>query len=157
MAVAAAHKPNSTVQRHIYDHIVLGAIVIGLSAALTYAEVAGVPQLGNLWQASKTPAAPTPIEPVTPPAATTPKAAQPPAAAPAVVAPPAPVAPVVPTATTVSFVHMRAAKTTASPILTDLQAGTTVELIDDSNPSWQGVKYQGQTGYIFKSYLQYSQ
>jgi uncharacterized protein YgiM (DUF1202 family) len=60
-----------------------------------------------------------------------------------------------PTATTNGFVHMRAGKSTSTAILTDLQAGTTVQLLSDSDAQWQQVQYNGFTGYIFKSYLHY--
>lgn len=154
MAAASDSKQPRSVNRHLYDHIALVAIIVGLSAALTYIEIAGVPGTASLFKpASPKPAAttpqPAPAPTVKPIAVPTPAVAVP---AP-VPAPPPPAAK--PTATTVSFVHMRAAKTTASPILADLDAGTTVELTEDANPSWQGVIYQGQKGYIFKSYLQY--
>lgn len=154
MAAETSQQP-IPVQRHIYDHIALVMIVAGLSAGLTYVEVAGLPKIPQVDQLFSQPkaAAPSPAKPA--PASTTAKNSVQPAAPTA--APPAPAAPAKPTATTVSFVHMRAGKTTASPILFDLDAGTTVELTDDSNPQWQGVVYQGQAGYIFKTYLQYSQ
>lgn len=60
-----------------------------------------------------------------------------------------------PTATTNSFVHLRAGKSTATPILVDLDGGTVVTLLPDSNAQWQQVNYNGVVGYIFKSYLAY--
>ncbi len=63
--------------------------------------------------------------------------------------------PVVSTATTNGFVHMRAGKSTSTAILTDLNGGTVVELLSDSDTQWQQVSYNGLTGYIFKTYLTY--
>jgi uncharacterized protein YgiM (DUF1202 family) len=60
-----------------------------------------------------------------------------------------------PVAVTNGFVHMRAGKSTSTAILADLQAGTTVQLLPDSDSQWQQVQYNGLTGYIFKSYLRY--
>ncbi len=60
-----------------------------------------------------------------------------------------------PTATTNSFVHLRAGKSTSTAILTDLDGGTVVQLLSDSDAQWQQVRYNGLTGYIFKTYLQY--
>jgi|SRR6185369_15518940 len=89
---------------------------------------------------------PTPtVAPVTPTA--TPK----PTVAPATPTP----APVVATATTNSFVHMRAGKSTSTAILTDLNGGTVVELLPDSDAQWQQARYNGFSGYIFKTYLTY--
>lgn len=62
--------------------------------------------------------------------------------------------PAVKTATTVSFVNVRAGKSTSTPIIMNLEAGTVVQLTEDSNASWQGVTHNGKTGYIFKDYLQ---
>jgi uncharacterized protein YgiM (DUF1202 family) len=59
------------------------------------------------------------------------------------------------TATTNGFVHLRAGNSTTSAIIIDLQQGTTVTLLPYSDVSWQQVQYNGQTGYIFKSYLNY--
>jgi uncharacterized protein YgiM (DUF1202 family) len=50
---------------------------------------------------------------------------------------------------------LRAGKATTTAIITDLNAGTIVQLTSDSNVQWQGVSYQGQSGYIFRSYLTY--
>jgi uncharacterized protein YgiM (DUF1202 family) len=63
--------------------------------------------------------------------------------------------PAVPTATTSSFVHMRAGESTSTAVIVDLNGGTTVQLLPDSNSQWQQVEYSGQTGYIFKTYLIY--
>ena len=59
------------------------------------------------------------------------------------------------TALTTSFVHLRSAKSVSSTIITDLNAGTTVQLRDDADATWQGVTYKGKNGYIYRSYLQY--
>jgi len=58
-------------------------------------------------------------------------------------------------ATTNSFVHMRAGKSTSTAILTDLNGGTQVQLLPDSDAQWQQVRYNNLTGYIFKTYLTY--
>lgn len=60
-----------------------------------------------------------------------------------------------PTATTNSFVHMRAAKSTNSTILYNLNGGTVVRLLPDVDSTWQQVEYNGTTGYIYKTYLAY--
>ena len=96
-------------------------------------------------------ATPTP----TPPAATPTVAPSP-----TVVSTPAPTVtpaatPVAPKATTNSFVHMRAGKSTSTAIVMDLNGGTVVELLSDSDAQWQQVRYNGVTGYIFKTYLAY--
>lgn len=59
------------------------------------------------------------------------------------------------TATTNSFVHVRASNTTASPIITDLNAGTVVQILPIADAQWQQVRYNGQPGYIFRAYLTY--
>jgi uncharacterized protein YgiM (DUF1202 family) len=59
------------------------------------------------------------------------------------------------TATTNTFVHLRAGESVSSQIITDLNAGTTVELRNDADAVWQGVIYQGKNGYIYRAYLQY--
>jgi uncharacterized protein YgiM (DUF1202 family) len=139
------------------DRTILIVSVLLLSALVTLAEVAQ-PDWSELLHIKK------PVSTQTTPAetkktdtaTTTPAPVMtPPAAAPAPVATPAPAAPAVKTTTTVSFVHMRQGKSTSTPILFDLDAGTTVILRDDSDSIWQGVTYQGKNGYIYKSYLQY--
>lgn len=73
--------------------------------------------------------------------------------APAVAAP-AP-EPAAPTATTKSFVRFRAGRSTSSAVLAELQAGTVVTLGSYVDSKWQQATYNGQTGYIAKTYLQY--
>ena len=63
--------------------------------------------------------------------------------------------PAAPMATTNSFVHMRSGKSTSTSIVVDLNGGTVVQLLSDSDAQWQQVSYNGQTGYIFKTYLTY--
>jgi len=60
-----------------------------------------------------------------------------------------------PKAVTNGFVHLRAQPTTTSAILVDLQAGSVVELTASAQGSWQPVFYQGTSGYIYTSYLNY--
>ena len=80
-----------------------------------------------------------------------------PSAAPVATPTPAPLASpsVIPTATTVSFVHMRAGASTATPIVVDLDGGAVVTLGAYVDSQWQQVTYNGQNGYIFKTYLRY--
>ena len=68
---------------------------------------------------------------------------------------PAPVVPAAKTATTKGFVHFRVARSTSSKILADLEANTVVTLGSYSDTLWQQATYNGQTGYIYKRYLQY--
>lgn len=63
--------------------------------------------------------------------------------------------PVIPRATTNSFVHMRAGKSTSTTILIDLNGGTVVDLLPDQDAQWQQIRYQGLSGYIYKTYLSY--
>jgi uncharacterized protein YgiM (DUF1202 family) len=63
--------------------------------------------------------------------------------------------PVERTARTSSFVRMRAGKSTSTAILYELNGGTIVTLLPDADAQWQQVRYSGQTGYIFKTYLIY--
>jgi uncharacterized protein YgiM (DUF1202 family) len=88
------------------------------------------------------------------PASPTPSATPSPTPVPTAAATPVP-APTLPSATTNSFVHMRAGKSTSTAILTDLDGGTVVQVLPDSDAQWQQVQYNGLTGYIFKSYLNF--
>jgi uncharacterized protein YgiM (DUF1202 family) len=94
---------------------------------------------------------------VTPTPSATPKVATPtPTPAVTPVSTPTPVAtPAFKTATTSSFVHMRAGKSTSTAIMYDLNGGTVVRLLPDSDAQWQQVQYNGSTGYVFKAYLVY--
>ena len=64
-------------------------------------------------------------------------------------------APSGPVATTNAFVHMRAAASTSSAILYNLNGGTVVKLLPWQDPLWQEVEYNGATGYIYRTYLAY--
>jgi hypothetical protein len=71
---------------------------------------------------------------------------------------PAPAVPATPaqlSATVNGFVHLRSAATTSSPILVDLNAGNVVQYTAVDSGLWQAVTYQGQSGYVYKSYLNY--
>jgi hypothetical protein len=59
------------------------------------------------------------------------------------------------TAVTNGFVHLRAAASTSSAIVANLDGGTTVQLGSYVDSQWQGVVVNGQSGYIFRSYLNY--
>jgi uncharacterized protein YgiM (DUF1202 family) len=63
--------------------------------------------------------------------------------------------PVVPTASAISFVHMRAGASTATPIVIDLYGGEVLRLGAYSDSQWQQVSYNGHSGYVFKAYLRY--
>jgi hypothetical protein len=88
----------------------------------------------------------------TPSASTSPKASVTPT--PTATATPSPT-PAGPVATTNSFVHLRAGKSTSTAVLTDLDGGTAVRLLPDSDAQWQQVEFNGVTGYVFKTYLVY--
>jgi hypothetical protein len=60
-----------------------------------------------------------------------------------------------PTVTTVSFVRMRAGKSTSTSVLAELNGGTVLQELPDSDAQWQQVKYGTLTGYVFKAYLSY--
>lgn len=88
----------------------------------------------------------TPVASTTPSASATPKATPTPTPAPT---------PAGPVATTNAFVHMRAAASTSSAILYNLNGGTVVQLLPWSDQLWQEVQYNGTTGYIYRTYLAY--
>jgi uncharacterized protein YgiM (DUF1202 family) len=92
----------------------------------------------------------TALRPATPTTTATPTPA--PTPLPTVVPTPTPAPTVaVATATTTAFIHVRSGKSTSAPIVTDLNAGTVVELLPDSDAQWQQVRYGTVTGYVFKS------
>lgn len=62
---------------------------------------------------------------------------------------------ITPRAVTNAFVRLRQSNTTNSAILADLNGGTTVELLTYQDTQWQQVRYNGLTGYIYRSYLTY--
>ena len=138
-----------------FDRLTLGLVILVVAVPITILEVTR-PSVQALRSSAQGLVAHLPhTTVVTPPA---PKPAAHPAAKPAAAAKPAtptPAAPAIPTATTNSFVHLRAAKSVSSAILTDLNAGTTVQLGSDADATWQGVTYQGKSGYIYRAYLQY--
>lgn len=154
----------SAVTHRWLDHLTLAFVILLLAVPLTLLEVARPSwqsirdtaqsfdtRFHNFGNVAPSPQA-NPKAVAKPKAATTPKPSAAVAAAPA----PLPVPAVAPnTATTNSFVHLRAAKSVASAILTDLNAGTVVQLRDDADATWQGVTYQGKIGYIYRAYLQY--
>jgi uncharacterized protein YgiM (DUF1202 family) len=127
--------------------IVFGITVMALMAtALTETSLAlGKPQTTSPEPAHKTATVTTKKKTVT--VVATPTPAPTPAATPAV--------PATPTATVNGFVHMRASATTSSAIITDLNAGDVVSYTQEDDGLWQAVTYQGQNGFIYKSYLNY--
>lgn len=66
-----------------------------------------------------------------------------------------PVVPAAKTATTKSFVRFRAGRSTSTAVLAELDGGTVVTLGSYSDSLWQQATYNGQTGYIYKRYLNY--
>jgi uncharacterized protein YgiM (DUF1202 family) len=60
-----------------------------------------------------------------------------------------------PTVTTNAFVHMRADKSTSSAIIANLDGGTVLQELPDSDSQWQQVQYNGTKGYVYKTYLIY--
>lgn len=63
--------------------------------------------------------------------------------------------PSTPTAATNSFVHLRSQMSTASTILANLNADTTVILLSGGDSSWQEVSVDGYDGYVYRTYLNY--
>ncbi len=124
--------------RTLITNIVGGLIILALAAGLSLVALAR-PSLS--WPKEEAPA----------PVVATPEPA------PVVETPVAPVveAPAAKTATTVSFVRLRAGKSTTTDVLAELQAGTTVTLLADETSLWQQVQYGNIKGYIYKSYLKY--
>jgi uncharacterized protein YgiM (DUF1202 family) len=59
------------------------------------------------------------------------------------------------TATTNAPVNLRQAKSVNSTILMQIPSGTAVQLGSNADTTWQGVTYQGKTGYIYRAYLTY--
>lgn len=79
-----------------------------------------------------------------------------PSPTPVTVSPPTPTAaPSGRQATTNSFVRLRAQPNTASAVLEGLDGGTVVALGDYQDAQWQGVTVHGQSGYIYRTYLNY--
>ena len=153
----------AAVPHRFFDRLLLALMVIVVAAPLTYLEVThpGWQQL----QSATTSVAGRLGLPTTPPAKATPRAASAkakPATTTSAASAGQPAATTsltqsttAKTATTNSYVHLRAAKSVNSTIITDLTAGTTVQLTSDADDTWQGVVYQGKSGYIYRAYLQY--
>jgi uncharacterized protein YgiM (DUF1202 family) len=146
-------------RRHPGEHFITVAVVLLLSASVSYAEVAR-PTLqqvaGYLPFAQSKPKSQT--KPAQGSAQPTKTQATPATPATATVATPVPTTPPVPAAkmaTTNSFAHIRAGKGTDTAIIANVDAGTSLELRDDSDSTWQGIIYQGQPAYIYKQYLNY--
>lgn len=152
----------SVTPRSTSANVALGGIAVVFGLAITYlqlhpglvsatanmaANVAGKPQ-STAQSAEPKPATPE-LSPPQTAASATPRPSAPVASPPATAPAAAPK-----TATTISFVNVRAGKSTSTPIIMNLEAGTVVQLTEDSTATWQGVTYQGKAGYIFKDYLQ---
>lgn len=63
--------------------------------------------------------------------------------------------PVQRTATTIDYVRMRAAKSTSSAVVTELQGGSVLILGPDETSLWQEAYYGQYHGYVWKGYLRY--
>jgi hypothetical protein len=147
-------------RRHPGEHFITFAVVILLSASVSYIEVvrpslrqvAGYLSFTHSKPKAETKPAQSSAQPTKTQAtpAATPIAGT--VAAPAPTTPPAPAAKM---ATTNSFAHIRAGKGTETAIIANVDAGTSLELRDDSDSTWQGIIYQGQPAYIYKLYLNY--
>ncbi len=126
-------------------YIAIGILVLALAATgLAETTLAlGKAHLGDDQNAR-------PAATVTP----TPTATATPTATPKPIITPAPT-PAAKTATTTSFVRLRAGASTSSAILAELNGGTVVTLGTYSDSLWQQVRYNGLSGYIYKSYLRY--
>ena len=133
---------------NLFDRLALGLIVAVLAAPITYLEVARpswqqvsttVHGITSHFPHTGTTAPSTPATSTKTPTATVPSTAKPAAK----------------TATTNSYVHLRAAKSVNSAVLSNIASGISVQLTGDADPTWQGVTYQGKTGYIYRAYLTY--
>jgi len=127
----------------VFGILVLALIASGLTEA---ALVIGRPQA--VLVEPTVPAAPKPVTPK--PVVPVPVEPAPAAPAPA----PTPAA-TLPTATINGYVHMRADRSTASAIIGDLYAGYAVNYQQVDAGLWQFVTYQGQNGFVYKTYLNY--
>ena len=54
---------------------------------------------------------------------------------------------------TTANLNMRTSASTSASIITTIAKGSTVEIVDKSNPNWYKVKYNGQTGYVSREYV----
>lgn len=146
------------VPHRLFDRLTWALVVVVIAVSITLLEL-GHPTPQELVDRLEAATGTKTAAPVTTPAKSQPKPVAKPAPAPvpAVAAPqPAPAAaPATKTAITNSFVHLRAAKSTSSDIILNLNAGSTVQLRDDADATWQGVTYQGKDGFIYRAYLQY--
>jgi len=129
----------------VFGILVLALIASGLTEA---ALVIGRPQA--VLVEPTVPAAPKPVTPKP----VVPVPVEPAPAAPAPAPTPTPAA-TLPTATINGYVHMRADRSTASAIIADLYAGYIVSYHQVDAGLWQFVTYQGQNGYVYKTYLNY--
>ncbi|HUC87355.1 MAG TPA: SH3 domain-containing protein [Candidatus Saccharimonadales bacterium] len=143
----------SAIPHRLFDRVTLSLMVVIVALPLTYLEVAHPTHQQLSAETStlinKLPhTAAAPVATSKPAASSSTSTAQPTVAAAIQAATPK-------TATTNSYVHLRAGESVNSAIITDIVSGTTVQLRDDANPTWQGVTYQGKSGYIYRAYLQY--
>ncbi|WP_409968597.1 NlpC/P60 family protein [Bengtsoniella intestinalis] len=56
-------------------------------------------------------------------------------------------------ATTGSSLNLRSGASTSDSVITQLNKGVAVSILDMSNPDWYQVSYQGKTGYVSTQYL----
>jgi hypothetical protein len=134
---------------YLFDRLVLLIVVAALTIPAAYVEIAR-PNWQQLFNSAASAAHQLPSRPLHL------AAAQPAAASSSQLAAPATVTKAAPkTAITNTYVHLRSSKSVNSQVITDIAAGTPVQLRDDADPTWQGVTYQGKNGYIYRAYLQY--
>ncbi len=133
---------------------VIGILSLSLVAAgLTEATLA-LGHRGHLHDDRHARPGATPKPSVTPTLTPTPNAS--PTSTPVPTTAPAPT-PAARTAVTNGFVRMRAGASTSTAIVVELNGGTVVTLGTYSDSQWQQVQYNGLNGYIFKSYLNFTQ
>jgi hypothetical protein len=133
----------------------VGALILAILAAGLAEATLAMGQRGSLTDGTggrpQASATPTPRPAVSPKSSPTSKASPTPVSTPI----PTPSASPLPTATTNAFVHLRAQASTSSQILANLNGGAVVKLLPESNSQWQEVEWNGITGFIFISYLDY--
>ncbi|HEX7259803.1 MAG TPA: SH3 domain-containing protein [Candidatus Saccharimonadia bacterium] len=145
----------ATVPHPVLDRLSLSLVIAVVAIPITYMQVAQ-PSIADIQKALGIPPQTATLQPAAPVPLATPSKPAPVPVAPATVTPKAaPAKPAAKTAFTNSFVNLRAGKSVSTPIIATLEAGTTVQLRDDADTTWQGVTYQGKNGYIYRSYIQY--
>ncbi|HUC20010.1 MAG TPA: SH3 domain-containing protein [Candidatus Polarisedimenticolaceae bacterium] len=143
----------TTIPHPTLDRLSLGLVILALAGPITYLQVAR-PSVEDLKKAFGISQSVSVVQPVAPLPVPVPPAVVP-TATPVAPPPEATTKPAAKTALTNSFVNLRTGKSVSTPIIARLEAGTTIQLRDDADTTWQGVTYQGKNGYIYRSYIQY--